>query len=160
MPMEFYRSSLKFSEYIEKRNQLSSSTPFMTPSSEPQKTQNISGSLSVVTSIVISHKHYHKEAKTEGDSLDKMSKQTTKRGCTHNKCMPPGRILFNHMAPMAEKHLTHRIEIVERSAARCVQNDYHYTSSVTNMLRELKWSTLEQRRNQASLTMLDKIHTL
>ena len=30
-----------------------------------------------------------------------------------------------------------------------------YTSSVTNMLRELKWSTLEQRRNRASLVMLD-----
>ena len=26
------------------------------------------------------------------------------------------------------------------------------------MIRELKWSTLEQRRNQASLTMLHKIH--
>jgi len=44
--------------------------------------------------------------------------------------------------------------MVQRSAARYVQNDYHYTSSVTNMLRE---STLEQRRNQASLTMLHKI---
>ena len=53
-----------------------------------------------------------------------------------NICTPPGRILFNHMAPMA-KHLTHRIEMVQRSAARYVQNDYHYTSSVTNMLREL-----------------------
>jgi len=57
-----------------------------------------------------------------------------------------------------QKHLTHRIEIVQRSATRYVQNDYHYTSSVTNMLRELKWSTLEQRRNQASLSMLHKIH--
>ena len=38
-------------EYTEKRNQLSSHTHFMTPPSEPQKTQNISGSLSVVTSI-------------------------------------------------------------------------------------------------------------
>ena len=27
-----------------------------------------------------------------------------------------------------------------------------------NMLRELKWSTVEQRRNQSSLTMLHKIH--
>ena len=35
---------------------------------------------------------------------------------------------------------------------------YHYPSSVKNMLRELEWSTLEQRRNQASLTMLHKIH--
>ena len=41
----------KFLEYTEKRNQLSSHTHFMTPPSEPQKTQNISGSLSVVTSI-------------------------------------------------------------------------------------------------------------
>jgi len=50
--------------------------------------------------------------------------------------------------------------MVQRSAASYVQYDYmyHYTSSVTNMLRELKWSTLEQRRNQASLTMLHKIH--
>jgi len=67
--------------------------------------------------------------------------------------MPPGRILFNHMAPMAE-----RPHPQNRSAARYVQNDYHYTSSVTNILKELKWSTLEQRRNQASLTMLHKIH--
>ena len=44
--------------------------------------------------------------------------------------------------------------MVQRSAAMFV----HYTSSVTNMLRELKWSTLEQRKNQASLTMLHKIH--
>jgi len=43
--------------------------------------------------------------------------------------------------------------MVHRSASRYV----HYTSSVTNMLRELKWSTLEQGRNQASLIMLHKI---
>jgi len=55
-------------------------------------------------------------------------------------------------------HPTHRIEMFQRSAARYVENDYHYTSSVTNMLRELKWSTLEQRRNKVSLTMLHKIH--
>jgi len=55
-----------------------------------------------------------------------------------------------------QKHLTHRIEMVPRSAARYVQN--HYTSSVTNMLRELKCSTLVQHRNQASPTMLHKIH--
>jgi len=57
-----------------------------------------------------------------------------------------------------QKLLTHRIEMVQRSAERYVQNDYHYTSSVTNMLKELNWSTLEQRRNQASLIMLHTIH--
>jgi len=55
---------------------------------------------------------------------------------------------------------TQRIEMVQRSAASYAQNDYHYRSisSVTNMLRELKWSTHVQRRNQASLIMLHKIH--
>jgi len=55
--------------------------------------------------------------------------------------------------------LTHRIEMVQRSAARYVQNNYQYTSSVTNMLRELKVVYSEQRRNQASLTMPHKILT-
>jgi len=48
--------------------------------------------------------------------------------------------------------------MVQRSAARYVQNDYQCTSSVTNMLKEFKWSTLEQCRNRASLIMLHKIH--
>jgi len=56
-----------------------------------------------------------------------------------------------------QKHLTYRIEMVQRSATRYVQNDYYFLCSVTNMLRELKWSTLEQRKNQASLIMLHKI---
>ena len=30
------------------------------------------------------------------------TKQTTKRVCIQNICTPPGRILFNHMAPIAE----------------------------------------------------------
>ena len=73
--------------------------------------------------------------------------------------MPPGRILFNHMAPMAETpHTQNRNGSKVSRKVAYVQNDYHYTSSVTNMLRELKWSTHEQRRNQASLTMLHKIH--
>ena len=37
--------------YAPERVHISSHTYFMTPPSEPQKTQNISGSLSVVTSI-------------------------------------------------------------------------------------------------------------
>jgi len=49
--MEFNPDKCEVSEYTEKRSQLSSHTHFMTPPSEPQKTQNISGSLSVVTSI-------------------------------------------------------------------------------------------------------------
>jgi len=103
-------------------------THLITPPSEPQKTQNISGSLSVVTAYrtyvrPMSYIHY----------------------CS------------TIWYPW-QKQLTHRIEMGQRSAARYVQYDYHYTSSVTSMLRELKWSTVEQCRNQASFIMLHKIH--
>jgi len=48
----FTLTSVTFSEYIKKeRNWLSSHTHFMTPPSETQTTQNILGSLLVVTSI-------------------------------------------------------------------------------------------------------------
>ena len=41
-----------------------------------------------------------------------------------------------------------RVEMVQRRAARYVTKRYHNTSSVTNMLQELGWTTLEERRRQ------------
>ena len=49
-----------------------------------------------------------------------------------------------------------RIEMVRRSAARYVVNRYHNTSSVTSML-ELKWPTLEERRQRPILVLMYKI---
>jgi len=69
------------------------------------------------------------------------TKQTTKRGCIQNICTPQVENYSTIWHPW-QKHLTHIIEFVQRWAARYVQNDYHYTSSVTNMFRELKWSTV------------------
>ena len=46
-----------------------------------------------------------------------------------------------HQAPKNFKH-----RVVQRHAARFVKNDYRQTSSVTAMLKELKWDTLESRR--------------
>jgi len=133
----------------------------MTPPSEPQKTQNISRSLSVVTSI--GHLAYNTITNKAKNSL-RFIRRNVK---TQNKQLKEA-AYRTYVRPQVEycstiwhpwqKHLTHRIEMIQRSATRYVQNDYHYTSSVTNMLRELKWSTLEQLRNQASLTMLHKIH--
>ena len=41
----------------------------------------------------------------------------------------------------------HRLEMVQRRAARYVTNRYHNTSSVSSMI-ELEWITLEERRKQ------------
>lgn len=55
-------------------------------------------------------------------------------------------------------HLVKKLEMVQRRAARFTLNQYRRTDSVTTMLRTLDWPTLEQRRQQARLTMLYKIH--
>ena len=51
----------------------------------------------------------------------------------------------------------HRIEMVQRREARYVVNKYHNTSSVTSMLEELKWPTLEDRRQRDRLVLMYKI---
>lgn len=56
-----------------------------------------------------------------------------------------------------QKYLTYKLEMIQRSAARYILNDYNYTSSVSKMIADLNWKTLEERRNQASLVMFFKI---
>ena len=51
-----------------------------------------------------------------------------------------------------------KIEMVQRRAARYVLRRYHNTSSVSDMLEQLQWSTLAQRRCCLRLTMLYKIN--
>ena len=50
-----------------------------------------------------------------------------------------------------------KIEMVQRRAARYVTNRHGNRSSVTDMLSDLKWSSLEQRRQDARLCMMYKI---
>lgn len=49
------------------------------------------------------------------------------------------------------------IEMVQRRAARFVTNDYTRTSSVTNMLKNLGWHSLADRRSDIGLTTLFRI---
>jgi len=51
----------------------------------------------------------------------------------------------------------YKIEMVQRRAARFDTNRYHNKSSVNDMLGNLKWQTLEERRTNARLTILYKI---
>ena len=53
-------------------------------------------------------------------------------------------------------HKPHQLEMVQRRAARFVMNDYAATSSVTSMLNNLQWSSLQQRRRSSRLTLLYK----
>ena len=50
-----------------------------------------------------------------------------------------------------------KIENVQRRSARFVLNQYKQTTSVTNLLSHLGWTSLQSRRKVARLTMLYKI---
>ncbi len=50
-----------------------------------------------------------------------------------------------------------QVEKVQRRAARYVQNRYRNQSSPTDMINELRWITLEERRRQQRLNMMYKM---
>ena len=50
-----------------------------------------------------------------------------------------------------------KIEQVQRCAARFVNNDFRRQSSVTEILQQLKWDFLQERRARSQLVMLYKI---
>ena len=58
--------------------------------------------------------------------------------------------------PHTQDNIT-KLEAVQRRAARFVVNRYHNTSSVTDMLNQLQWPSLQHRRKVARLVMLRKI---
>ena len=55
------------------------------------------------------------------------------------------------------KQAINKLEMVQRRAARYAFNDYRNTSSVTDMLSQLQWDTLESRRTKIQLVMFFKI---
>ena len=61
-------------------------------------------------------------------------------------------------SPHTKKDIT-RVENIQRRAARFVLQNYQRRDSVTAMLAELEWKSLEWRRQAASLTLLYKIRS-
>ncbi len=53
--------------------------------------------------------------------------------------------------------LNKQVEKVQRRAAHYVTGRYHNTSSIGEILQDLHWPTLEQRRKDARATMLYKV---
>ena len=54
-------------------------------------------------------------------------------------------------------NLLQKVESVQRRAARRVTRDYQYTSSVSTMLQDLNWRTLDQRGIDSRLVLLYKV---
>ena len=70
------------------------------------------------------------------------------------------RSTLEYSSPIWDPHLKKdvaQLEKIQRRAARFVKNDYKWESSVTTMLEQLKWQSLEQRRTDSRLTLMFKI---
>ena len=50
-----------------------------------------------------------------------------------------------------------KLEIFQRRAARFVKGGYNRTSSVTSMLADLNWNTLQERRLQSTTVIFDQL---
>lgn len=67
------------------------------------------------------------------------------------------RPLVEYAAPVWDPHTAKdikKVEMTQRRAARYVTNRHHNTSSVSEMLHDLNWRSLEDRRRDARLTLL------
>jgi len=56
-----------------------------------------------------------------------------------------------------QKDMIHKVEMVQRRAARFVTNRYRNTSSASDMLDHLHWESLETSRGKTQLIMLYKV---
>ena len=71
------------------------------------------------------------------------------------------RPIIEYAAPVWDpytKRNIYKIEMVQRRAARFVCGRYHNTSSVSEMLQDLEWPSLQQRREMLRLVLFYKIH--
>ena len=59
-------------------------------------------------------------------------------------------------SPNTDKYIG-KIEMVQRKAARWTLDNFHTQASVTEMLTQLGWRSLEQRRNDSRLCLFYKI---
>ena len=60
------------------------------------------------------------------------------------------------LSPYTDQDIN-KLESAQRRVARLVTRDYRYTSSVSAMLRNLNWRTLDQRRIDSGLVLLYKV---
>ena len=65
------------------------------------------------------------------------------------------RVLCVSVEPLYSHRQTE--EMLQRRAAKYATNRYHNTSSMTDMLQELEWESLESKRVKIQLTLLFKV---
>jgi hypothetical protein len=86
----------------------------------------------------------------------KVSNQDTKTAAYKTLVRPTIEYYSSVWSPHTKDAISKK-EMVQRRAARYLINRHRNTSSVTSMLGDLEWDTLETRRKKTELTMTYKI---
>ena len=68
----------------------------------------------------------------------------------------PARIRFHRMV-LWQRYLVDDVEKVQCHSARCIYNDYRSDYSVSTMIKNLHWDSLETQRTKSSLVMFYKM---
>ena len=76
--------------------------------------------------------------------------------CYKSLVRPIMEYVFCVWDPHTQRNIN-KLEMVQRRAARFVKVDFDRTSSVTSMLADLRWNTLQERRMQSKSVMFYRI---
>ena len=79
--------------------------------------------------------------------------KTTKELCYRTLVRPLMEYATVIWDPFTEANIR-KLEMVQRRSARTVCSDYRRTTSVSSMLQQLQWPTLQERRAKAKVTMM------
>ena len=141
-----------------KGNQSDSCIIYMVRLSKKQTQQNISESLCKMTSTGTNILILQPRKPTTPEHFLKPAavSKGTKELCYKAMVRPIMEYASVIWDPSTDTNI-HKLEMVQRRAARMVFSDFKSTSSVTPMLRQLQWSTLQERRAQTQVVMMYRI---
>ena len=83
--------------------------------------------------------------------------QESERNSIQIHCTTQARICINSLGSLYTNKDKVALEKVQRKAARFRSKNYNPMSSVTDMIKDLNWESLEVRRKKARLTLLYKL---
>ena len=85
------------------------------------------------------------------------------RTCRCDRCIPTYMALVRPLLEYSnsvwdpyQKELINKIENIQKKAARFTTNTYDKTTSITQLIKDLNWDTLQNRRTANRLTILHK----
>ena len=127
----------------------------------PVTSQSVTLSLSVTVACVSRH---HSDIRAKANQQlafvrrnIRTRSSSTKEKLFHTLVRPHLEYAATVWDPRISKQ-KHSLEMIQRRAARWVTNRHHNTSSVTDMLHTLGWTSLEHRRATSRLCMLFQIY--